>query len=328
MIFLFNINRNQNMADETKEHEPDELAPGSKAGPPLIKQCSKCKKTKDVSCFDKRSRSKDGLYGWCKECTSEYKKKRYVLAKRKKNRLEETDLPEGHKRCSKPNCNRVLPLSHFQSNKKGRTEPTACCDICRAIKKKCTENPTTATGKCKAFYEELKKRNPCVRCEEEGEACVYPRDWRLIEFDHIDPKAKRKKRTGEEGRALSSYCWWANHGGVEAMKKESKKCQALCIYHHRTKSKNETGELTAANKIQKAEIINEKKRERGGCLVCGLECIEGNEYLFFLRLRKGKTKTIQVSKLVHKSWDYFNENLAKEMDKRDMLCCGCSTLKK
>jgi len=313
------------MTDETKEYEPDELAPGSKAGPPLTKQCCTCKKTKDVSCFHKKSSSKDGLQGRCKECKSENNKKR--AAKRKKNRLEETDLPEGHKRCTNANCNRVLPLSHFQSNKKGRTEPTARCDICRAIKKKSRENPTTAEGECKAYYRELQQTNPCVECDEEGDACVYPRDWRLIEFDHIDPKAKRKKRTGEEGHELSDYSWWANHGGVEAMKEEVKKCQALCAFHHRTKTKNETAEETQVSKIQKREIINEKKRERGGCLVCGRECVEGNEYLFFLRLREGETKTICVSRLVNKSWAYFDENLAKEMAKRDMLCCGCNKLK-
>ena len=313
------------MADETKEYEPDELTPGSKPGPPLVKQCCTCKKTKDVSCFHKHPRNKDGRQVRCKECTSEYDKKR--RAKRKKNRLEETDLPEGHKRCTQPSCNRVLPLSHFQSTVKGRTEPTAWCDGCRASLKKTQTNPTTASGKCLVYYRELQQTNPCVKCEEEGDACVYPRDWQLIEFDHIDPKAKVKKRTGEEGHALSDYCWWASNGGVKAMKKEAKKCQALCVYHHRTKTKNETGEETQPSRIQKLEIINKKKRKRGGCLICGRECVEGNEYLFILRLREGETKTIPASQLVKKPWDYFNENLAKDMAKRDMLCCGCDKLK-
>ena len=312
------------MTDESKEYEPDELAPGSKAGPPLTKQCSTCKKTKDVSCFYKNSSRKDGLHGQCKECMSERDKK--YRAKRKKNRLEETDLPEGHKRCSNANCNRVLPLSHFQSTVKGQTEPTAKCDICRASQKKSAENPTTAIGECKAYYRELQQTNSCVKCEEEGDACVYPRDWRLIEFDHIDPKAKVKKRTGEEGHRLSHYNWWSCNGGVEAMEKEAEMCQALCIYHHRTKTKNERPEETKPNKIQKREIINKKKRERGGCLVCGRECVEGNEYLFNLRLREGETSTIPASQLINKSWAYFNENLAKEMAKRDMLCCGCNKL--
>ena len=76
MIFLFKTNRNQNMSDETKEYEPDELAPGSKAGPPLTKQCSICKQTKEASCFHKDSSKKDGLDMRCKECKSEDNKKR------------------------------------------------------------------------------------------------------------------------------------------------------------------------------------------------------------------------------------------------------------
>ena len=66
MIFLFKTNRNQTMADETKEYEPDELAPGTKAGPPLTKQCSICKQTKEANCFHKHSRNKDGLLSRCK----------------------------------------------------------------------------------------------------------------------------------------------------------------------------------------------------------------------------------------------------------------------
>ena len=238
MIFLFKTNRNQNMADETKEYDPDELAPGTKACPPLTKQCSKCKQTKETSCFHKDSSKKDGLKSQCKECKSEYHKK--LREKRKKNRLEETDLPEGHKRCAKTTCNKVFPLSHFQSIVNRRTELTGTCEKCRAIQKKSEENPTTTRGKCRTWWIDWQKTNPCVRCEEEGENCVYPQDWRLIQADHIEPKAKRKKRTGEEGHALSDYMWWSWNGGVKGMKKEVKKCQALCIFHHKIKIEGRT----------------------------------------------------------------------------------------
>ncbi len=172
------------MADETKEYEPDELAPGSKAGPPLTKQCSICKKTKEASCFHKRSKSKDGLRPWCKPCVSEHDKKRHE--KHKKNRFEET-LPEGHKRCAKATCNKVFPLSHFQSTVNRRTKLTTWCQKCRAIMKKSHANPTTKTGKCKAWWINWKQTNPCVKCEEEGDDCVYPRDLRLIQSDLIVP---------------------------------------------------------------------------------------------------------------------------------------------
>jgi hypothetical protein len=313
------------MADKTKEYEPDELAPGSKAGPPLTKQCSKCNQTKATSCFHKCSSNKDGFSTWCKPCKSEHDKKRHE--KRKKNRLKETDLPEGRKRCA--SCNKVFPLSHFQSTKNRRTKLTTKCKKCRASLKKTQENPTTTKGKCRAWWINWKQTNPCVKCEEEGENCVYPQDWRLIQADHIEPKAKRKKRTGEEGHALSAYAWWAwpKNGGVKGMKEEAKKCQALCIFHHRLKTKEERKKQTERCKIEKLKIINEKKRERGGCLKCGRECVEGNEHLFDLDHRDENIKTIRVSKLVDKSWSYFNSQFPLELAKCDLLCCGCHWIK-
>jgi len=306
--------------------EPDELAPGTKAGPPLTKQCSTCKQTKETSCFHKDSKAKDGIRSQCKPCASEYNKKR--AEKRKNIRTEET-VPRGYKRCALPSCNQVLPLSHFQSTHSRRTKLTTRCEKCRAIKKKCQANPTTTTGRCKAWWIDWQKTNPCVRCEQEGDDCDYPRDWRLIQADHIEPKAKRKKRTGEEGHALSQYMWWScpENGGVESMEKEAKKCQALCIFHHKIKTKEERNELTQLCMIEKRKIINEKKRERGGCLVCGRECVEGNEYLFDLDHRDENLKTIRVSNLVPKSWSYFNSQLPLELAKCDLLCCGCHWIK-
>ena len=313
------------MADETKEYEPDELAPGTKAGPPLTKQCSTCKKTKETSCFHKDSRAKDGLRPQCKPCISEYDKKR--REKRKKNRLEETDLPEGYKRCANACCNKVLPISHFQSIVNRRTKLTDWCQKCRAIQKKCAENPTTTNGECRTWWINWKQTNPCVRCEEEGDDCVYPRDWRLIQADHIEPKAERKKRTGEEGYCLSDYKWWPWNGGVKGMEEEAKKCQALCIFHHRTKTKKECKKQTQRSIIEKLKIINEKKRERGGCLKCERPCVEGNEYLFDLDHRDENIRTLRVSQLVKKSWSYFNSQLPLELAKCDLLCCGCNCIK-
>ena len=291
----------------------------------LIKQCSICKKTKEASCFYKRS--KYGLDTRCKPCKSEYNKK--LAEKRKKNRLEETDLPEGHKRCAKSTCNKVFPLSHFQSTHNRRTKLTAWCKKCRAIKKKSEENPTTAKGKCKAWWINWKQTNPCVKCEEEGDDCIYPRDWRLIQADHIEPKAERKKRTGEEGHSLGNYTWWAwpKNGGVKGMEEEAKKCQALCIFHHKIKTKEERKEQTKRSNIEKLKIINDKKRERGECLKCERPCVKGNEYLFDLDHRDELNKTIEVSQLVKKSWSYFDSQFPLELAKCDLLCCGCHAIK-
>ena len=293
----------------------------------LTKQCSKCKQTKEASCFHKCSKAKDGLQSQCKPCMSEYNKKR--AEKRKKNRIEETGLPEEHKRCANACCNQVFPISHFQSTVNRRTKLTTWCKKCRASHKKSQENPTTTVGKCRAWWIKWKQTNPCVKCEEEGDDCIYPRDWRLIQADHIEPKAKRKKRTGEEGYGLSEYAWWSRpkNDGVKGMKEEAKKCQALCIFHHKIKTKEERNEQTVRCKIEKRKIINEKKRERGECLMCERACVEGVEYLFDLDHRDELNKTIRVSQLVKKSWDDFDEELPLELAKCDLLCCGCHAIK-
>ena len=111
------------------------------------------------------------------------------------------------------------------------------------------------------------------------------------------------------------------------MKKEAKKCQALCIFHHRIKSKEERRDETRKSKVEKRAIINEKKRERGECLKCEMKCVEGKEFLFDLDHRDEEEKIIRVSQLVSKSWDYFNTQLPLEMAKCDLLCCGCHMIK-
>jgi hypothetical protein len=288
-----------------------------------MKACTKCKQNKDETCFGKRAATKkDGLDYRCKECRSKYKKERTI--KRNKKRKEET-LPDGMKRCANTPCNKILPLSEFKSTKERRTEPTTTCNNCRASLKKSKQNPTSTTGKCKEWWQNWKKTNPC---QYEG-GCEYPNDWRLIQADHIDPKAKKRKRTGEKGHSLGDYTWWAckKNGGVEAMKEEAKKCQALCIFHHKIKTKDERRDQTQKSILEKRARINEKKRERGECLKCEMKCVEGNEFLFDLDHRDEEEKTIAVSQLVYKSGGYFNKQLPLEMAKCDLLCCGCHTIK-
>ena len=285
-----------------------------------MKLCTKCKQNKDETCFNKDATKKDGLQCWCKECRSKYNKEQVI--KRNKKRKEET-LPDGMKRCANACCNKILPLSEFKSTTVRRAEPTAKCTNCKAIMKKSNENPTTARGKCLEYWQNWKQTNPC---EHEG-GCEHPNDWRLIQADHIDPKAKLKERTSESGHALSDYPWWVYNGGIEAMEEEAKKCQPLCIFHHRIKTKEERQDQTQKSVVEKRAKINEKKRERGECLTCEMKCVEGNEFLFDLDHRDPEKKTIGVSNLVDKSWDDFNTQLPAEMAKCDLLCCGCHTIK-
>jgi hypothetical protein len=71
-----------------KPFETKEIWPGRKDnvedGDSVIdkagrKQCAKCNEMKDLSDFHKNKSSKDGLASWCKECKSEYRKKRTAV---------------------------------------------------------------------------------------------------------------------------------------------------------------------------------------------------------------------------------------------------------
>jgi NAD-dependent SIR2 family protein deacetylase len=47
-----------------------------------MKTCSKCQEELDESSFSKNKASKDGLFCWCRDCHSEYKKKQYAAQRR------------------------------------------------------------------------------------------------------------------------------------------------------------------------------------------------------------------------------------------------------
>jgi hypothetical protein len=67
----------------------------------MEKQCKRCKKSKEISEFNKQSSSKDGLSSWCRKCQSEYKKERY-----KKQIINVKE-----KKCTK--CQDVKKSKHF-----------------------------------------------------------------------------------------------------------------------------------------------------------------------------------------------------------------------
>ena len=156
--------------------------------------------------------------------------------KRNKKRKEET-LPDGMKRCANACCNKILPLSEFESTTARRTEPTTTCTTCRAIKKKSEQNPTSTTGKCQEYWQNWKQTNPC---EHEG-GCEHPDDWRLIQADHIEPKGKTKGK-GRVKAAINYPIIRGGRGTVESKRwrKKQKNARRCAFIHHRIKTKDET----------------------------------------------------------------------------------------
>ncbi len=104
------------------------------------------------------------------------------------------------------------------------------CDFCRDFTKRSKVNPTSKPGKCKAYWEELKKTtfHTCVDCGA----------TRCVEADNVVSDADRAVLFAEgkvlhaTHHKLSDYPWWARHGGVEGIRLEQAVCVGRCKMCH------------------------------------------------------------------------------------------------
>ena len=208
-------------------------------------------------------------------------------------------------------CKRDWDVSYFQPKVNRRTKLTTWCSICRNNKRRTVINPTTKAGKCRAYFQKWKEKHACQNCG--------LRDPRLIEADH--------QQEFEKVHACSDYCFWSNHGGVEALKAELLKCKPLCRFCHRLKSQAERTQQKQPSIIAKREIITTEKLKRGSCLTCKRKVTLNNACGFDFDHRNPETKRMQVSNMVLKNWDYFNAHAKEEMSKCSMLCTSCHKIK-
>ena len=118
---------------------------------------------------------------------------------------------------------------------------TACCDHCRDIAKRSYANPTTKTGQCRVYLQELR----AVEFRE----CVHCGTTRCVELDNVVSDADRAELFAEgkvyvpKHHCLSHYRWWAQpaHGGVEGMRLEAQVCEAACKMCHRLQPTSASG---------------------------------------------------------------------------------------
>lgn len=92
---------------------------------PKEKECNICHRVLPISKFYKNRRFKDGINATCIEC--ETKRKREYIVSWKENRDQKKDYPP-EKECIK--CHRVLPISHFNKNKRRKDGLTSACKDC------------------------------------------------------------------------------------------------------------------------------------------------------------------------------------------------------
>jgi len=252
---------------------------------PPHKSCSKCKHPNGTT------------FKCCERC-------REKLRKRDRKKYDATPVcPPGQRYCK--HCTRIQPEDQFKSSVARRQKLTKRCQTCRQSLARTHVNPTTTTGKCRVRWEEWKSKNPCVVC---GET-----DPQLIEADHLRDKVYH----------CSDAPYWACNGGVPALENELGKCQSLCCWCHRLKSKRERGIQKSKCRLKHQAIINAEKMRRGKCLRCPRLVTLETCCAFDFDHRDPSTKVIKLSKLVLKSQAFFDQHIDSELKACDLLCCRC-----
>ena len=249
------------------------------------KQCNRCTRTHTTT------------FKSCPTCREFYRK---CYRKRKRLAAQQT-IPDGRRLCA--NCFHIKPEDQFISLVSRRKKLTERCRTCRDNKHRTQRNPTTTSGQCLQVWINWRDSHQCAHCGE----------TRHIEADHLRDKV----------HMCSDYKWWPHNGGPEAQKKEVEKCQRLCMFCYRLKSKKERNSTTNVRRLRKLKIVNAEKCRVGTCERCNRLCTPENVQAFDWAHKNRATKTIKIANLVRKSEDYFQKQWPIERAKCKLLCCLC-----
>ena len=105
----------------------------------MKKTCRRCQEEKDVCEFHKSKSGKFGVMAICKKCDNKRstehvrkladdKRKRGLIKAQRLTLVANEDIKKGKKYC--PSCTKVLPVSHFYSNKASNDGCSSHCDKC------------------------------------------------------------------------------------------------------------------------------------------------------------------------------------------------------
>jgi hypothetical protein len=89
-----------------------------------MKQCSMCKKSKDLKNFHKSVSNVGGYANYCKPCQSEYSRKRY-----EERRVHPEKVKDGLIHCRR--CDQYLKEEEFNTQSVGKYEAKSYCKSCR-----------------------------------------------------------------------------------------------------------------------------------------------------------------------------------------------------
>ena len=92
----------------------------------MNKRCPRCKETKDASEYGKYSRSKSGLYIYCRPCTHEMDKIR-----RERRKANPATIVRESKTCRI--CNNIKPIGQFVKSNNTADKHLSYCKPCWVI---------------------------------------------------------------------------------------------------------------------------------------------------------------------------------------------------
>jgi len=262
------------------------------------RKCSRC------------TRHHNTKYKWCQVC----RERARVNSRKRKRKAEDLKVPEGRRLCK--HCSHFKPINDFKPKVNRREKLTTTCQSCRESQSKSQKNPTTSNGACRTFWIEWKKEQTCVDC-----GC---NDSRVIEADHV----------GKKVEGVSQTRYWVRHGGVEAMKKELKKCEPRCRCCHQiiTKIRNDLkrkleGRKQQPSRKRRQDQINQIKLKMGACVVCDRKVNKETCSAFDFDHKDESRKVIGISQSVRKSKAVFQRTMREEIPKCTLKCANCHKIK-
>lgn len=321
-----------------------------------LKQCrGTCSETKEVTCFNKNKRMKDGLEPLCKDCR---------VAKRQKVKLVHAarSAVVTEKTCN--NCNETKSVEHFTKDGGLADGFRADCNECRAgyrlgkaeeysqlhqtqeseVKdKECLQchdiKPIDDFGYKK--HKKSGKDSICQKCASQNQlsidrmkkllvqrylqlhSCVDCgcKDWKLLENDHT----KDDKSTTSKGKSIRTVSKLSSLKGIVD---EMKKCEVVCIMCHRirTHSRFETSSNhnMKQKKNERREIVNKLKLAVGECVLCHKGVTDDNIFLFDWDHIDPATKINHISEMCNTLQSM--DKIRQEIQKCRLLCCACHRL--
>ena len=145
-----------------------------------------------------------------------------------------------------------------------------------------------------------------------------------MEADHIGKKVDH----------LSQPNYWANHGGVEAMKQELKQCEPRCRCCHQiiTKIRHNIkrqleGRKQAKRYKRRQDQINQIKLKIGTCSVCDRKVTKETCVAFDFDHKDESTLVIRIAHIVNKSEAVFQRHFREEIPKCTLKCANCHKIK-